>query len=108
MTDTFGAFLYDCMLDAEMNQAEFAAAVGRHSGVVSRIRTGKLKPPLRAMESWGDVLRLSGARRERFIELAELAHVPQRLAFRYLAMQERLRALEKTDIQFRLSERTAQ
>lgn len=78
-----------------MTQLAFSKAVGHHNGVISRIRNGQRTPPLAAMEEWANVLGLKGAKKERFIELAEMAHAPERMVRRYLAMQERLRALEE-------------
>ena len=46
---------------------------------VHLIRTGKKRPPVRDIDLWADALELSGAARERFLDLAALDHTPPRI-----------------------------
>lgn len=92
---SFGSLLKALLADTKTNQPEFAAKVASTRGFVNNVIHGHRTPPLEQITKWADALGLKGAKREQFIELAELAHAPERVARRYLAMQERLRALEE-------------
>src|SRR5688500_14810609 len=92
---SFAAILQSHLSEADLNQAQFARRVGTTRGFVNNVLHGRRTPPLDEIGAWADVLALKGAKRDHFLELAELAHAPERLARRYLAMQERLRVLEE-------------
>ena len=91
----FGKLFLDHMEYAGFSRNVFAQKVGVSVAQIARIVKGERTPQLELVSQWADALGLKGAKREQFLELAELAHAPERVARRYLAMQERLRALEE-------------
>jgi len=63
-------------------------------GYLSKVLKGKKPPPLEHVRAWGKALGLEGSELERFVELAELAHAPDAVAKRYLAMEARVKKAE--------------
>lgn len=64
-------------------------------GYVSKIVTGKVRPPLKQLDRWADHLRLDGAQRERFILLAKLARGDEDIEASFLNLERRLEEVER-------------
>ena len=74
--------------------AEKGRSEGGAMGYLSKVLKGKKPPPLEHVRAWGKALGLEGSELERFVELAELAHAPDAVAKRYLAMEARVKKAE--------------
>lgn len=59
-----------------MSATDFAKTAGVAMSSVSQISTGKRTPPLDAVGSWADLLKLGAESRQKFMDLAALAHIP--------------------------------
>lgn len=79
----FGDILLGFIVSRLGSQSAFARAIGRSSAFVNQICRSKRTPPLDEVESWAKTLSLSGLDRERFINLAALAHLPRPVAERF-------------------------
>jgi transcriptional regulator with XRE-family HTH domain len=66
--------------------SEWARTVGITQGFASNLLAGRRTPPLRELEAWADSFGIAGDERQRFIDLAAIAHLPD-------TAQERLVAL---------------
>ena len=72
--------LFDRMERAGLSARAFARLVGTVPPRLSEIKKGRRFAPLRRIEHWADVLGIKDKKeRERFIDLAALTHVPERL-----------------------------
>jgi transcriptional regulator with XRE-family HTH domain len=58
---------------------EFARLAGANQSALSQMKLGRRPVPLARIEGWADVLGLSGRARERFLDLAEMTHIPFRM-----------------------------
>ncbi len=95
MPSDFGAHLQELLAQRGLSGLRFARLVGTGSSTISQVSSGKRTPPLTRIEAWADVLSLRGAARARFIELAHLAHCPERIRRDYLRQQEQLAELTR-------------
>lgn len=59
---------------------------------VSRVLRGVRPPPLKALEAWARALDITADERDRFDELAALAHSPPMIRERFETMREKLAA----------------
>jgi hypothetical protein len=76
---TFGAILWREILDHDMSQSLFAKEVGHPVSFVNLIIHGHRTPPLERIEQWADLLKLSGQPRDRFLAMAAIAHLPDKI-----------------------------
>lgn len=95
MSADFGALLQELLTQRGLSGLRFAKQVGTGSSTISQVSSGKRTPPLTRIEAWADVLALRGAVRARFIELAHLAHCPERISRDYLRQQEQISDLTR-------------
>ncbi len=75
----FGGYLAECLNAGKISQNHFAGLMGTSSGFVNMLISGQRRPPLEWLERWAEVLKLTGVRRQRFFDLAEIAHLPKPL-----------------------------
>jgi transcriptional regulator with XRE-family HTH domain len=113
MPAAFGPLLLDLLAQRGLSGLRFAKLVYTGSSTISQVASGKRTPPLSRIEAWADVLSLRGAARARFIELAHLAHCPERIQREYLWQQDQLTELtrrigELQDEQARTPQRAAE
>lgn len=52
---------------------------------LGQVMAGKKPPPMDRLESWADALKLSGDPRQRFFDLACIAHLPREYQARFVA-----------------------
>lgn len=71
--------LYECIKRSGRSVREFARQAKTHEPGLSEIRRGIRPAPLVKVEKWADMLGLTGAERERFLDLAAYTHAPERL-----------------------------
>lgn len=77
MLTPFGTMLVAAYSALGMSQRDFSEAVGMSQPNISKMTRGDPRvkgPPLDALDSWMDVLRISGVERDRFRQMAHLAH----------------------------------
>jgi transcriptional regulator with XRE-family HTH domain len=88
VADTFGTYLTTILAEKGWSLREFARQSGAHQAALSLMNNGKRPVPLARVEAWADLLELTGRNRERFIDLAELSHAPERLRNLVLAVEK--------------------
>ncbi len=86
MPSAFGQFMKERWEKLGLHQAEFCRRVGKPAGCVQQIREGKKTPPLGEMTTWANVLDLTGIDRQRFFDLAAVAHLPEEAQPRFLSL----------------------
>ncbi|MBA3847582.1 MAG: helix-turn-helix transcriptional regulator [Planctomycetes bacterium] len=86
MPSAFGQFMKERWEKLGLHQAEFCRRVGKPAGWVQQIREGKKTPPLGEMATWANVLDLAGVDRQRFFDLAAVAHLPEEAQARFLTL----------------------
>ncbi|HYE06501.1 MAG TPA: helix-turn-helix transcriptional regulator [Planctomycetota bacterium] len=86
MPSAFGQFMKERWEKLGLHQAEFCRRVGKPAGWVQQIREGKKTPPLGEMATWANVLDLTGVDRQRFFDLAAVAHLPEEAQPRFLTL----------------------
>lgn len=64
---------------AGVTQVEFAKRIGVPPGLVNDLLTGRRKPPAAKMAAFAEGLGLRGQSREQFLDVAALAHCPERI-----------------------------
>jgi hypothetical protein len=64
----------------------WARMVGITQGFASNLMAGRRTPPLRELETWADSLALGGEERQRFLDLAAIAHLPAAAQVRLVAL----------------------
>jgi transcriptional regulator with XRE-family HTH domain len=74
---TFSELLKRLLETMELEQKDFARMVGTSPSVITDTMKGRLRPPLKKIESWADALELHGDHRAEFILHAHLAHAPE-------------------------------
>ncbi len=77
--ETFGELLYHLIGKAGMSVPEFAKLTGVHKTDLSAIRAGDRKAPAKHLDKWAKTLELKGAEKDRFLDLAAMDRVPERL-----------------------------
>jgi hypothetical protein len=83
----FGSFLTDLWLRAGMDQRDFAKAVRQREPYICRVRLGRLLPPGDGVvEQWADAVGASPAERQQLLDLAALAHTPERIRRKFLRL----------------------
>ncbi len=92
MHTPFGDHLLESLRRQGLSQNEFARKVGTSSSNIAQVIHGKRAPPLEKSTQWMDVLQIGAKDRERFTELAHLAHCSPYIVERYLAMQAKLKS----------------
>lgn len=60
---------------------------------VSKVMADKLPPPLDRLDAWADALKLEGAARDHFWDLATIAHLPELVRGRFEKIVEEHRKL---------------
>jgi transcriptional regulator with XRE-family HTH domain len=97
MADSFGQFVRERIRRRDISVREYARLAGYPSAhsFVSRVLRGVDPPPLKEMDRWAAALGISPDERDRFDELAALAHSPPLIRERYEAMRDRLVAAPK-------------
>lgn len=92
MADSFGQFVRERMVRRGLSVREYARLAGYPSAhsFVSRVLRGVDPPPLKEMDRWAGALGIGPDERDRFDELAALAHSPPLIRERYESMRERL------------------
>jgi transcriptional regulator with XRE-family HTH domain len=88
MASAFGQFMKERWEKLGLHQAEFCRRVGKPAGWVQQIREGKKTPPLGEMTTWANVLELTGVERQRFFDLAAIAHLPADAQPRFLQLAD--------------------
>ena len=94
MADDFGSLLGDLITDAGMNRADFAHRAHVSASFVSNVIHDDRSPPPDALERWADLLALRGRKREHFLDMAMLRHLPAEVRPRWIALLHRLEAVE--------------
>lgn len=79
MADSFGSYLTALLAEKHLSMREFARLAGINQSALSQMKLGKRTVPLARVETWADVLGLTGRNRERFLDLAETTHIPLRM-----------------------------
>jgi len=87
----FGDYLDVILAERKQSVRSFARLVGVSSASVTTFK--RTMPPKERIEPWADALRLTGAPRQRFLELAWLAHTPDFIRERYAALSEEVERL---------------
>lgn len=83
----FGAFLSDLWIRAGMDQRSFARAVHQREPYVCRVRLGRLLPPNDyVVDQWAAAVGASEEERQRLLDLAALAHTPERIRRKFLRL----------------------
>jgi len=72
----FGSLLKHHIAASGRSLSAWARTVGITQGFASNLLAGRRTPPLRELESWADSLGIAGEERQRFIDLAAIAHLP--------------------------------
>lgn len=92
MADSFGQFVKQRLKLAGLSIRAYARLAGYPSSnsFVSKVLRGIEPPPLKESGRWAAPLGLDQADRDRFDELAALAHSPPIIRERYEAMRDRL------------------
>lgn len=90
MTD-FTRFLEGRMAELGMLQEHLSERLKCAPAYVHLIRTGKKLPPVGSIEAWADALDLTGASRERFLDLAALERTPDRIVAMIARLQRQSR-----------------
>ena len=75
--------------------AEPTANENSAAGYLSQVIAGKKPPPMDRVEAWADALDLKGRERDRFIDLACIAHLPTNVQGRFEALLRRVEACEE-------------
>lgn len=73
-----------------IRQAEPGRAIDSAQGYLSKVLAGTKPPPMDRIEAWATALGLTGADRERFIDLAAIAHLPAEVQPRFVDMLNRM------------------
>ena len=74
MAESFGHALGQALDAAKLTQLAFAKRLGVNQGFLSRVLSGKRRPPLDQVEGWLEELEITGKDREHLLECAHLAH----------------------------------
>jgi hypothetical protein len=82
----FGSLLKHHIASSGRSISAWARTVGITQGFASNLMAGRRTPPLKEMERWADSLRLAGEERQRFIDLAAIAHLPATAQARLVAL----------------------
>jgi hypothetical protein len=82
----FGTLLKHHISASGRSLSAWARAVGITQGFASNLLAGRRTPPLGELETWADSLGLAGEERQRFIDLAAIAHCPHPAQARLVAL----------------------
>jgi transcriptional regulator with XRE-family HTH domain len=88
MRSVFGELLRHAIVSKNTSISGWAQRVGCTHGQISNIIAGRRSPPLEQLDRWCAELGLADQARERFVNLAYLAHAPEQVR----ALVERLEA----------------
>jgi transcriptional regulator with XRE-family HTH domain len=77
----------------------FIRAVGTDSedgdqGYLTKVLKGTKPPPLARLDAWADALDIPDVERQRFKDLAAIAHLPLEVQSRFVGLLQRLKAKE--------------
>lgn len=72
----FGDLLGQLLESHQFTVRSFGTLVKSSKSSVNAIVLGNRTPPLESLELWCDTLNLEGDKRQRFLDLAALAHLP--------------------------------
>lgn len=84
------------------SQREFARALGppskehANASYISQVLADKKPPPLERLDTWADALELYGDERQRFMDLAAIAHLPVEVQPRFLVLLRQLKSQQAT------------
>ena len=92
---TFGRYLDSLIERAGWSKAEFARRVKASPQSVSNITNDIRTPPADDVADWADALGLRGVERQRFLDLAAIAHLPPAVRPQFEGILERLERIEK-------------
>lgn len=76
---SFGDYLYELIHAAGMTVEQFAEEQGVYKSDLSAIRAGRRTVPEKHLNKWCKALGLTGAERERFLDLAAIDWSPERM-----------------------------
>lgn len=62
----------------------------------SQVRAGKKPPPLEHIEGWADALELKGEKRQWFLDLAAVAHLPPSVQERFVGLLRQRKSQQET------------
>lgn len=65
-------------------------------GYVSKVIKGQKPPPMDRLPAWADALELYGDERQRFMDLAAIAHLPAEVQPRFVALLRQLKSQQTT------------
>ncbi len=82
----FGRLLKHHISASGRSISAWSRAVGITQGFASNLTAGRRTPPLGELERWADSLTLVGDERQRFIDLAAIAHLPATAQARLIAL----------------------
>lgn len=88
---SFGDYLDVILAERKQSVRSFARLVGVTGAAVTTFK--RTRPPDERIEPWADALRLTGAARQRFLELAWLTHTPEFIRERYLVLTDEVEKL---------------
>jgi transcriptional regulator with XRE-family HTH domain len=94
---TFGSFLTEALTAARMEKTDFARRAKISKQFVSDLVRDRRTPPLEDVEKWSEILGLRGAARERFQDLAVIAHIPAVGRSRFLRFLELVDQYQRDD-----------
>ena len=76
------------------NLAAFARSVGITTGQITNVIKGRRTISTAAAVAWADALDLVGRERQRFLDLAAIAHLPEDVQPRFIKILDRLESIE--------------
>jgi len=90
VSNPFAELLFERIERAGLSARSFARLVGKVPPRLSEIKNGRRLAPLKRIEHWAEVLGIKDKKeRERFIDLAALTHVPERLQRLIVGLEKR-------------------
>lgn len=94
MKTPFGELLYEKIKISGITIPEFAIKVGIPKSTLSKISDGKLAPNWAKAIECADRLRLTGHDRQRFLDMAAVAHMPIEAQARFSRVLDLLASVE--------------
>lgn len=82
MPNTFGSQLAELLGSRGLSHRRFGELVGSGQGYISQVIRGVRTPPLARLPRWMEALGLDSAAQDALVELALLAHCPDRIVDR--------------------------
>ena len=90
MRTAFGGYLKELLAATSLSQNRFAKEVGVSQALVNQVISGRSTPPWKRMPDWADRLGLEPGSpgRQRFLDLAAIAHLPEEAQARFEGLVE--------------------